>query len=55
MESHVNPSFRPAPPRSIYTPIYTDPKQHGRSARTGPVPPHKNEYYQPPNSYKTPT
>jgi hypothetical protein len=53
--SHITPSFRPAPPRSIYTPIYTDPKQHGTSAKMGPIPPHKNEYYQPPSSYKTPT
>lgn len=54
-DNTITPSFRPPVPRSIYTPIYTDPKQHATSAKLGPVPPHENEYYQPPSSYKTPT
>jgi hypothetical protein len=55
MEHTITPSFRPNPPRPIYSPIYTDPKQHATSANKGPIPPHKNDYYQPPASYKIPT
>ena len=38
----------------MFTPIYTDPKQHGVSNKNGPVPPHKNDPYIPPSGYKTP-